>query len=166
MEAECPRHFEILFEDDHLMAVNKPSGLPTIPGGGFMENTLLRLVQEQIPTANPVHRLGRGTSGIVLFAKTPQAAAKLSANWNTPKIQKIYAGVRLGGAGKKLVGRYRCDALVPVVIKIPFRRVDAEVQGVFGGLPRQLSGLVRQNVIVLPIQQWWGKCKGKAYELY
>jgi 23S rRNA pseudouridine1911/1915/1917 synthase len=34
--------------------------------------------------------LGRGTSGIVLFAKTGQAASNLSANWNTPKIQKIY----------------------------------------------------------------------------
>jgi 23S rRNA pseudouridine1911/1915/1917 synthase len=37
-----------------------------------------------------VHRLGRATSGIVLFAKTRQTAAHLSANWNTPKIQKIY----------------------------------------------------------------------------
>jgi 23S rRNA pseudouridine1911/1915/1917 synthase len=72
------------------LAVNKPSGLPTLPGGGFMENTLLRLVQKQFPSANPVHRLGRGTSGIVLFAKTPQAAAHLCANWNTPKVQKIY----------------------------------------------------------------------------
>ena len=55
-----------------------------------MENTLLRLVQKQIPNANPVHRLGRATTGIVLFAKTPQAAAKLGADWNTPRIQKIY----------------------------------------------------------------------------
>ncbi len=55
-----------------------------------MENTLLRLVQKQIPNANPVHRLGRATTGIVLFAKTPQAASKLSADWNTPRIQKIY----------------------------------------------------------------------------
>ncbi len=39
---------------------------------------------------NPVHRLGRATTGIVLFAKTPQAAAKLSADWNTPRIQKTY----------------------------------------------------------------------------
>src|ERR1700732_2791888 len=64
--------------------------LPTLPGGGFMENTLLRLVQKQTPNANPVHRLGRATTGIVLFAKTPQAASKLFANWNTPRIQKIY----------------------------------------------------------------------------
>ncbi len=89
-EPDAPRHFEVLFEDAHLLAVNKPSGLPTLPGGGFMENTLLRLVQQQTPTANPVHRLGRATTGIVLFAKSPQAAATLFTNWNTPKIQKIY----------------------------------------------------------------------------
>jgi 23S rRNA pseudouridine1911/1915/1917 synthase len=90
IEPDSPQHFEVLFNDTHLMAVNKPGGLPTLPGGGFMENTLLRLVQKHTPNANPVHRLGRATSGIVLFAKTPQAASNLSANWNTPGIQKIY----------------------------------------------------------------------------
>lgn len=90
IEPDVPRHFDVLFEDPHLLAVNKPSGLPTLPGAGFMENTLLRLVQQRAPTANPVHRLGRGTSGIVLFAKTQQAASGLSASWNTPKTEKIY----------------------------------------------------------------------------
>lgn len=90
IEPDAPRHFDVLFEDPHLLAVNKPSGLPTLPGGGFLENTLLRLVQKQTPEANPVHRLGRTTTGIVLFAKTPQAASGLSADWNTPRIQKIY----------------------------------------------------------------------------
>jgi 23S rRNA pseudouridine1911/1915/1917 synthase len=90
IEPDAPQHFEVLFDDPNLLAVSKPSGLPTLPGAGFMENTLLRLVQKQFPNANPVHRLGRGTSGIVLFAKTPQAASNLTANWNTPKIQKIY----------------------------------------------------------------------------
>ena len=55
-----------------------------------MDNTLLRLVHERVPNANPVHRLGRATTGIVLFAKTPQAASRLFADWNTPRIQKIY----------------------------------------------------------------------------
>jgi 23S rRNA pseudouridine1911/1915/1917 synthase len=89
-EPDAPQHFEVVFDDPHLLAVNKPSGLPTLPGGGFLENTLLRLVQKQFSNANPVHRLGRATSGIVLFAKTPQAASRLEANWNTPRIQKIY----------------------------------------------------------------------------
>jgi 23S rRNA pseudouridine1911/1915/1917 synthase len=90
IEPDTPQNFEILFEDPFLLAVNKPGGLPTIPGGGFMENTLLRLAQKRIPGANPVHRLGRATSGIVLFAKTTQAASTLFANWNTPRVQKIY----------------------------------------------------------------------------
>jgi hypothetical protein len=88
IEPDAPQYFEVLLDDPHLLAVNKPTGLPTLPGGGFMENTLLRLVQRQIPNANPVHRLGRATTGIVLFTKTPQAASKLCANWNTPGIQK------------------------------------------------------------------------------
>jgi 23S rRNA pseudouridine1911/1915/1917 synthase len=90
IEPDSPRHFEVLFDDLHLLAVNKPSGLPTLPGGGFMENTLLRLVQEHAPGASPVHRLGRATTGIVLFAKTAQAASNLVADWNTPKVQKTY----------------------------------------------------------------------------
>jgi 23S rRNA pseudouridine1911/1915/1917 synthase len=90
MEPDAPQHFEVLFEDPWLLAVSKPGGLPTLPGGGFMENTLLRLVQRRTPGANPVHRLGRATTGIVLFAKSTQAASHLFSNWNTPKIQKIY----------------------------------------------------------------------------
>jgi 23S rRNA pseudouridine1911/1915/1917 synthase len=42
--------------------------------------------------------LGRATTGIVLFAKTPQAASHLFANWNTPKIQKIYRALAQGNA--------------------------------------------------------------------
>ena len=63
-----------------------------------MENTLLRLVQKRTPEANPVHRLGRATSGIVLFAKTPQAASHLFAAWNTPNIQKVYRALGQGVA--------------------------------------------------------------------
>ena len=98
IEPDAPLHFEVLFDDPYLLAVSKPSELPTLPGGGFMENTLLRLVQRQTPNANPVHRLGRATSGIVLFAKTPQAASQLTANWNTPKVQKIYRALAQGVA--------------------------------------------------------------------
>ena len=96
IEPDAPQHFQVLFEDRHLLAVNKPSGLPTLPGGGFLENTLLRLVQKQTPEANPVHRLGRATTGIVLFAKTSQAASQLTADWNTTKIQKIYRALAQG----------------------------------------------------------------------
>jgi 23S rRNA pseudouridine1911/1915/1917 synthase len=100
IEPDAPQHFDVLWEDGHLLAVNKPGGLPTLPGAGYLENTLLRLVQQQSPEANPVHRLGRATSGIVLFAKTAEAASKLSADWNTSKVQKIYRALAQGVALK------------------------------------------------------------------
>jgi 23S rRNA pseudouridine1911/1915/1917 synthase len=98
VEPDAPRHFDVLFEDADLLAVNKPSGLPTLPGGGFLEHTLLRLVQQHAPSANPVHRLGRATTGVVLFAKTAHTAATLFANWNTPRMQKIYLALAQGVA--------------------------------------------------------------------
>src|SRR5436305_14744468 len=45
VEPDAPQHFEVLFDDPSLLAVTKPSGLPTLHGGGLPENTLLRLVQ-------------------------------------------------------------------------------------------------------------------------
>src|SRR5450432_1199988 len=64
IEPDSPQHFEVLFEDPHLLAVNKPSGLPTLPGGGFMENTLLRWMQKQpqrkpCPPVGPSHHRHR-----------------------------------------------------------------------------------------------------------
>ena len=88
IEPDSPRHFEVLFEDPHLLAVNKPSGLPTLPGGGFMENTLLRWVQKQTPNANPVHRLGRATTGIVLFAKHRRRHLICSQTGTHPEFKK------------------------------------------------------------------------------
>ena len=96
VEPDAPRHFEVLFDDPWLLVVNKPSGLPTLPGGGFLENTLLRLVQKQTPNANPVHRLGRATTGIVLFAKTPKAASK-----SIRKLEHTQNSKNLPGAGSK-----------------------------------------------------------------
>jgi 23S rRNA pseudouridine1911/1915/1917 synthase len=119
IEPDTPQHFEVLLDDPHLLAVNKPSGLPTLPGGGFMENTLLRLVQKQTPNANPVHRLGRATTGIVLFAKTPQAASTLCANWNTPGIQKIYRALAQGVAQ-----RDHYEILTPIGL-VPHPRIGS-----------------------------------------
>jgi 23S rRNA pseudouridine1911/1915/1917 synthase len=113
VEPDAPRRLEVLFEDGHLLAANKPSGLPTLPGSGFLENTLLRLVQEHAPDANPVHRLGRGTSGIVLFAKTRQAAARLFADWNTPAMEKIYRALAQGIAREDVYTIVAPIGLVP-----------------------------------------------------
>ena len=112
-EPEAPRGLEVLFEDAHLLAVNKPCGLPTLPGAGYMENTLLRLVQARTPAANPVHRLGRATTGIVLFAKTAQVARTLSADWNTPGVEKVYRALAQEVAGQEVYDIVTPIGLVP-----------------------------------------------------
>jgi 23S rRNA pseudouridine1911/1915/1917 synthase len=96
-EPEAPLSFAILYQDEHLLGVAKPEGLPTIPGGGsFMEHTLLSLVRCHFPGVSPLHRLGRGTSGIVLFAITPEASSKISQAWRCGQILKVYRALAAG----------------------------------------------------------------------
>lgn len=93
-EADAPYMLQVLYEDDEMFAVNKPSGLQVLPGGLFQQRTVLTqlqwkaskhgsscftcpLVQQPYPV--PVHRLGRGTSGILLCAKTKGAKITLAS---------------------------------------------------------------------------------------
>ncbi len=95
-EPEVPRHFTQIFSDDALLAVDKPSGLPTMPGGGFLESTLLALVRAEAPLASPMHRLGRGTSGLVLFSRTAEAARAVQSAWRGGKVCKHYRALVQG----------------------------------------------------------------------
>ena len=96
-EPEVPQCFAILFQDADLLAVAKPRGLPAIPGGGrFLEHTLLSLVRRHFPGASPLHRLGRGTSGIILFARTPEASSKMLLAWRRGAILKVYRALAAG----------------------------------------------------------------------
>jgi 23S rRNA pseudouridine1911/1915/1917 synthase len=95
-EGTVPRHYELIHEDDSIIVVNKPSGLPTMPAGGFLDNTLLALVRERYPEASPLHRLGRGTSGLVLFALQRSAAAQLARAWRDRAVRKTYRALGFG----------------------------------------------------------------------
>ncbi|WP_306591892.1 RluA family pseudouridine synthase [Geothrix sp. 21YS21S-4] len=96
-EPDAPFATAVLYEDADLLAVAKPSGLPTLPGGGaFQERTLLALVRRRAPEASPMHRLGRGTSGLVLFAWRPEARSPLQAAFQDPRTRKVYRALCQG----------------------------------------------------------------------
>lgn len=95
-EPDVPLDFAVLHEDESLLAVAKPSGLPTVPAGGFLEHTLLARVRQRDPHATPVHRLGRGTSGVVLFARTRAARARLTEDFREMRITKVYRALASG----------------------------------------------------------------------
>lgn len=84
-EPIVPLSFAVLYEDRDLLAIAKPSGLPVLPGGGFLQHTLWWQLQQKYPydTPVPVHRLGRGTSGIMLLARSPIAKSGLSRQLRT-----------------------------------------------------------------------------------
>ena len=80
--------FEVLFEDDYIIVVNKPSGLLTIATAKEKEKTLYHIVREYLISKNKnsrvfiVHRLDKATSGIVVFAKDEKTKNMLQENWN------------------------------------------------------------------------------------
>ena len=98
-EPEVPLNFEVLYEDRELLVINKPSGLPVLPGGGFLEHTLLWQLKKHYPNNPPVpiHRLGRGTSGLILLGRSPLAKSHLTQQLRNStnrqdksQIKKIY----------------------------------------------------------------------------
>jgi 23S rRNA pseudouridine1911/1915/1917 synthase len=95
-EPDAPLSYTVVHEDADLLAVIKPSGLPTLPGGGFLDHTLLHQVRAHFPGASPLHRLGRGTSGLVLFARSGESASRLSSSWRDHEVQKTYLALAVG----------------------------------------------------------------------
>lgn len=95
-ETVVPTNYRIIYEDESIVAVDKPSGLPTLPAGGFLNHTLLALMREVYPEASPLHRLGRHTSGLVLFARTRTAASELARAWRDHAVKKSYRALALG----------------------------------------------------------------------
>jgi RluA family pseudouridine synthase len=85
---------DIIYEDEHLLAINKAVGIPTLPDR-FNSSipsylTLLKAIYEEIFV---VHRLDIGTSGILLFAKSPQMHTNLNDQFTSHTIIKKYIGI-------------------------------------------------------------------------
>ncbi len=90
-EPDAPLDFAVLHEDCDLVVLNKPSGLPVLPGGNFLEHTLLHLARRRFgPECSPLHRLGRGTSGAILFTLNERAARFLTRAMVERRITKVY----------------------------------------------------------------------------
>ncbi|OLV19275.1 RluA family pseudouridine synthase [Deinococcus marmoris] len=138
-EDAVPLHFDVLYEDTELLAVCKPSGLPTVPAGGFLNHTLFTLVRERWPEASPLHRLGRATSGLVLFSRTAQAGAALSRDWREGRVQKIYRALAQG-----LAGRDEYEITTPIG-PVPHPRLGDVYAASAGGKPSHSTARVLER---------------------
>ena len=86
----------VLFEDDWLFVVDKPSGLLVHRGYGADEVTLVELVALRLGRAYPVHRLDRATSGVILFGKSSEVARNLQAQFQDGVVSKRYVALARG----------------------------------------------------------------------
>ena len=90
---------DILYEDEHILAVNKPRDMPTHPSRGNHLPTLANAVAAYLGAPfvfRAVNRLDRGTAGIVIIAKNPYAAAKLGRAMKERRINKKYVALLEG----------------------------------------------------------------------
>ena len=99
--------FDILFEENHIIVVNKPSGLLTIATNKERDKTLYHIVREYLVSKDKnsrvfiVHRLDKDTSGIVVLAKDEKTKNKLQENWNEYVSLREYIAIVYGQMSKE-----------------------------------------------------------------
>lgn len=85
------RNFEIIYQDDAVAIVNKAAGVLTIPDRHKPELfNVYNYLEREFGEIYTVHRLDKGTSGILIFAKTKEAHKNLSQQFEDRKVEKIY----------------------------------------------------------------------------
>jgi 23S rRNA pseudouridine1911/1915/1917 synthase len=128
LPASAAESVPVLFEDDQILVVNKPAGLVVHPAGPHQDDTLIQRLWPKLAAqwagqarngktsdSRPgvVHRLDRGTSGVMIIAKTPSAAKSLSAQFAERSVKKVYWALAWGtflvgsGSIRSVVGRSR-----------------------------------------------------------
>jgi 23S rRNA pseudouridine1911/1915/1917 synthase len=85
--------YEVVLENDQFIAINKPAGLLSIPGREGQELSLKQLLKEKFGEIFTVHRLDKGTSGIIIFAKDEATHKELSQKFEGREVEKYYLGL-------------------------------------------------------------------------
>ena len=117
--AELPEDIplQVVFEDGHLLVINKSAGLVVHPGSGNWSGTLLNALLHHapevadVPRAGIVHRLDKDTSGLLVVAKTAQAQAHLVEQLQARSVKRHYRAlvhgrVQAGGTVDANIGRH------------------------------------------------------------
>lgn len=95
-EPEVDPTYRVVLERPDFLAVSKSGLLPVHPSGCYFRNTLLMLMRETYGELYPVNRLDRETSGLVLLARTPEAAGVLSGLFASRQVEKTYLAAVFG----------------------------------------------------------------------
>ena len=91
-EEVIPFAERILYQDEHILVVDKPHFLPVIPAGRFLHETLLVRLKKQrrLEPLVPIHRLDRETAGVVVFSLNPKTRGQYVSLFHQRKVKKVY----------------------------------------------------------------------------
>ncbi len=98
---------KIIFEDSHLIVVEKKEGLLTVSTGNSDETTAFSILKTHVKKSAPsnriyvVHRLDRETSGVIMFAKTKEVQLILQENWHRIITRRVYVALVEGSVAKE-----------------------------------------------------------------
>ena len=108
-EARIPFVEDLLFQDAHLVVVDKPHFLPVTPSGTYLQETLLVRLKNRLGIASlsPIHRIDRETAGLVLFSVQPQERGAYQDLFRQRKVSKRY----------EAIAPWRADVTFPRVCK-------------------------------------------------
>jgi len=108
-EPEIPFRAELIHRDEHLLVVDKPHFLPVIPAGRFLQQTLLVRLKRELGLDElvPLHRLDRGTAGLVLFSVNPETRGRYQQLFPTRAVEKVYEALAPSLPALELPLRYR-----------------------------------------------------------
>lgn len=94
LDGETPIPFEatVLFQDEHLVVVDKPHFLPMTPAGRFLRETLLVRLKDalDLPALTPIHRLDRETAGVVVFSSNVRTRGAYQSLFQQRAVRKVY----------------------------------------------------------------------------
>jgi len=91
-EPVIPFDEHVLFQDEHLLVVDKPHFLPTTPGGRFLHQSLLVRLKNKLgmPQLTPIHRLDRETAGVVVFSTCEESRGAYQSLFQKRSVDKVY----------------------------------------------------------------------------
>ncbi len=98
-EPDTPREFTELFQDDALLVVDKPAGLPMHPSARYHNGTLVNVIRTRYGPdfrADPAHRLDRETSGIIVCGRTLESCQRLMRSFMEGEVHKEYLAITEG----------------------------------------------------------------------